>query len=431
MTPNGVGREKSSVTGASLSIIDPPLTAHDRWDSLSQLEARDAVIRAFLPEPLRHSRVEAACANAQAGPLHGVLIGVKNVIRVNGIDTRAGSALPPDALAGDQAAIVDRVEQAGGTVAGKTVTAEFAVTAPGPTRNPRHLDRTPGGSSSGSAAAVAAGMVPLALGTQTIGSVIRPAAYCGVVGFRPTWGVIPLHGVITNARSLDTVGLFTSDVRSADIAAAVLCKWTPEKVPDRLPVLGIPDDAYLGLADSEARCVFARQIESLQRAGYELRRETLVPDLGTFQRNVRTFQRFELAMTHVEWFSKYQHLYRAATAAAIREGQAVTPAQYEASSRWREKFITRTQSVMADAGIDAWISPAATGAPPQGLKSTGSAAMSAPFSFVGMPAIALTTHGNTLPYGVQLSAARHNDRYLLAIATGLETTLAINPPRVM
>lgn len=145
-------------------------------------------------------------------------------------------------------------------------------------------------------------MVPLALGTQTVGSVIRPAAYCGVVGFRPTWGVIPLDGVLTNARSLDTVGLVTVDARSAEIAAAALCQWTPAAPPDRLPVLGVPDDDYLDAADDDARLLFQQQIHRLQSAGYELRAATLVPDLKALHENLRLFQRFELAQAHQEWF---------------------------------------------------------------------------------------------------------------------------------
>lgn len=387
------------------------------------MEARDTAIAAFLPEIERRARVEAACAAAPAGPLHGVLVGVKDVIHVTGLDTRAGSALPPEALAGDQAKVVDRIEAAGGTVAGKTVTAEFAVAAPGPTRNPRCPGRTPGGSSSGSAAAVAAGMVPLALGTQTVGSVIRPAVCCGVVGFRPTWGVIPLDGVLTNARSLDTVGLFTADSRSAEIAAAALCQWTPTAPPNRLPVLGVPDEDYLDAADDDARLLFKQQLDRLQRAGYEVRTATLIPDLKALHENLRLFQRFELAQAHHDWFERYRHLYRPATAAAIKEGQAVTSAEYETSARWRERFITRSDALMNDKGIDLWITPAATGAPPLGLASTGSAAMSAPFSFAGMPAIALPTDDRDLPHGIQVAAARHNDRYLLAVATRLHTDL--------
>ncbi|MDQ2740668.1 MAG: amidase [Actinomycetota bacterium] len=405
----------------------PNSPAYSPRIALARIEAGDAVIRAFLPEALRRVRVEAACAAAPAGPLHGVLVGVKDVIRVTGLDTRAGSALPPEALAGEQASVIDRVQAAGATVAGKTVTAEFAVAAPGPTRNPRCFDRTPGGSSSGSAAAVAAGMVPLALGTQTIGSVIRPAAYCGVVGFRPTWGVIPLDGVLTNARSLDTVGLFTVDARSAQIAAAVLCQWTPLPPPDRPPVLGVPDDDYLDAADDDARLLFQQHLQRLQSAGYEVRPATLVPDLKALHDNLQIFQRFELAQAHQDWFKTYRHLYRPATAAAIQEGQQVTPAEYEASTRWREQFIASTDAIMNDTGIDVWITPAATGAPPLGLASTGSAVMSAPFSFAGMPAIALPTADHHLPHGVQVAAARHNDRYLLAVATTLETDLRHAP----
>ncbi|MFD0348601.1 amidase family protein [Kitasatospora aburaviensis] len=136
-------------------------------------------------------------------------------------------------LAGPQAVVVDRLRAAGALVAGKTVTAEFAGSAPGPTRNPHHPGHTPGGSSSGSAAAVAAGLVPLAIGTQTIGSVVRPAAYCGVVGFRPTFGRIPVDGVVPNAPSYDTLGLFTADLAGAALAAPCSATTGAPKRPKR------------------------------------------------------------------------------------------------------------------------------------------------------------------------------------------------------
>lgn len=387
------------------------------------MEAHDGVVRAFLDEPDRRSRVESALAVAPAGRLHNVLVGVKDIIRVDGLDTRAGSALPPEVFGGAQAAIVDRVQAAGGVVAGKTVTAEFAVSEPGPTRNPRHLDHTPGGSSSGSAAAVAAGMVPLALGTQTVGSVIRPAAFCGVVGFRPTWGVIPMDGVIPNACSLDTVGLFTADARSAAFAAAVLCQWAAAPEPERLPVLGVPDGTYLDAVDAESRSLFTEQLRRLQRSGYQVRTATLATDFAALDANLRTFQRFELAQAHREWFKNYQTLYRPGTAAAVREGQQVRPGQYRASAKWRDRFIAATDARMAEVGVDLWVTPAAPGPAPRGLASTGSAVMSAPFSFAGMPAISLPTHDAALPLGVQFVAARHQDVQLLASAPGLETVL--------
>ncbi len=165
-------------------------------NSCDRIESEDPQVHAFVAEPGRRARLLAAAAGLAARsagserkpPLYGVVAGIKDVIRVDGLPTRAGSRLPAEILAGPQAPAVGRLLAAGALVAGKTVTAEFAVIAPGPTRNPRAPGHTPGGSSSGSAAAVAAGMVPLALGTQTIASVIRPAAFCGVAGFRPTYG---------------------------------------------------------------------------------------------------------------------------------------------------------------------------------------------------------------------------------------------------
>ena len=417
-----------SLTG---SASDPDLHLRDPMWSLARIEALDPVVRAFVAEADRRQRVETSLAAAPPGPLHGILVGVKDVIRVDGLDTRAGSALPPGVLAGAQATVVDRIQAAGGVVAGKTVTAEFAVSEPGPTRNPRHLDRTPGGSSSGSAAAVAAGMVPLALGTQTVGSVIRPAAYCGVVGFRPTWGVVPLDGVLTNAVSLDTIGFFTPDTSFASSVAAVLYQWEPAPTPHRLPVLGVPECAYLDAANDETRRLFDVQLRRLEDAGYELRRATLVSDVDALHTQLRTLQRFELARTHRDWFTAHAELYRPATAAAVREGQRVTPAAYDHSVRWRDGFTISLQAGMEDAGIDLWVTPAAPGPPPRGLTSTGSAAMSAPFSFAGMPAITLPTLDGDLPNGLQLAAAPHCDRYLLATARDIEAALqATNAPPV-
>ncbi|WP_374205528.1 amidase family protein [Streptomyces sioyaensis] len=185
---------------------DDPVAAMHR--SCDRIDDVDPQVRAFVPEAGRRTRLlEAARKRAAAGAceaagrpaLYGVPVGIKDIVHADGLPTRAGSALPPEVLGGPQATVVDRLCAAGALIAGKTVTAEFAVTAPGPTRNPHHLAHTPGGSSSGSAAAVAAGMVPLAIGTQTVGSMIRPAAYCGVVGFKPTYGRIPVAGVIPNA----------------------------------------------------------------------------------------------------------------------------------------------------------------------------------------------------------------------------------------
>ena len=167
-------------------------------------------------------------------------MGVKDIIRVDGFPTRAGSRLPPHLFAGPQAACVTALRRAGALVLGKTVTTEFAGFEPGPTANPHRPGHTPGGSSSGSAAAVAAGYCPLALGTQTIGSVIRPAAFCGIVGFKPSLGRIATAGLVDFSPAVDTVGIFTQDLAGMGSVAAVLCgEWRRRTEADK-PVLGVP-----------------------------------------------------------------------------------------------------------------------------------------------------------------------------------------------
>jgi len=157
-------------------------------------------------------------------------VGIKDIFHVDGFVTRAGTRVPPERFAGPEAASVALLREAGALIAGKTVTTEFAYFEPGPTRNPHNPAHTPGGSSSGSAAAVAAGLCQLALGTQTIGSVIRPAAFCGVVGFKPSFGRIPTSGLVYFSRTIDHVGLFTQDLDGMELAASVLCRdWQPSK----------------------------------------------------------------------------------------------------------------------------------------------------------------------------------------------------------
>ncbi len=171
---------------------------------LARLEEADAQIRSLMPERGRAERLERELSATPDGPLRGLVVGVKDIFHVDGLPTTAGSTLPVEELAGPEAAAVSLLRNAGAVVLGKTVTTEFAFAEPGPTRNPRNPEHTPGGSSSGSAAAVAAGHCPLALGSQTVGSVIRPAAFCGVVGYKPSYGRISTAGVIPLAESFSS-----------------------------------------------------------------------------------------------------------------------------------------------------------------------------------------------------------------------------------
>ncbi|WP_106685881.1 amidase [Streptomyces violaceusniger] len=403
-----------------------------------RIEAADGEIRAFVPEPGRRERLlrEARMADERwDGPggrpaLFGVPVGVKDIVHVDGLPTRAGSDVPAEALAGPQASLVDRLRAAGALVAGKTVTAEFAVTAPGPTRNPHHLGHTPGGSSSGSAAAVAAGMVPLAVGTQTIGSMIRPAAYCGVVGFKPTHGRIPSDGVIANAPTFDTVGLFAPDVATLAPAAAVLCDgWRPSDdggaATGRRPVLGVPLGPYLDRADAEARSIFEERAGRLEAAGFTVRRMPFPDDFDRVVAERVVIGRYELARTHAVWFPRHAERYREQTAEAIRQGQRIGDDAYAAALRERAAFRDRLVAAMDRDGIDLWITPAATGPAPYGLRSTGDSVMSLPWSYAGVPALALPAgrSAGSLPLGVQCVARPGADERLLAWAVDLEPTL--------
>ena len=403
----------------------------------ARIAAADREIRAFVTEPGRQRRLAADArqlsrtwpAAASQPALFGVPVGIKDVIHVDGLPTTAGSRLPPTELAGREAAVVARLRRAGALIAGKTVTAEFAVLAPGPTRNPRDLRRTPGGSSSGSAAAVAAGLVPLAIGTQTIASVIRPAAYCGVPGFRPTRGRVPADGVVPFAPSLDTVGWFAVDAAGLARAAAVLYEdWAPaaaEAAAHRPPVLGVPAGRYLDRATRPALAAFDAQTRLLSAAGYQVCRVPVLDDMDEIERQLFIITRYELAGVHGRWFSRYGAVYQPPTAAAIRAGQAIDRRRYAVALTARDDLAGRLAEVMAGSGVDIWITPAATGPAPIGLGSTGDPVMSIPWSLAGLPALTLPAGQVTrLPVGVQCVAAAGADERLVYWAAGLETVLA-------
>ncbi|MFJ1706739.1 amidase [Kitasatospora sp. NPDC088346] len=408
----------------------PPSAYVERLCAL--IDRLDPVVRAFVPEPGRYHRLveearrleESWPAAADRPELYGVAVGVKDVVRVDGLPTHAGSALPPGVLGGPQASLVGRLRAAGALIAGKTVTAEFAVRAPGATRNPHDPAHTPGGSSSGSAAAVAAGLVPLAIGTQTVGSVIRPAAYCGVVGFRPTYGRIPVDGVVAHSPSLDTVGVFTSDLAGTRLAAGVLCdRWTPRE-PGRPPVCGVPVGAYLDRVRPSARAEFDDTIRRLRDGGLEIRAVEVLGDFDALVRHLLLVDRYELAREHRDLFPRFGGLYRPETAAEIRRGHEIDAADHTAALHARDAFRRRLADRTTAEGIDLWLTPAATGPAPRGLDSTGDAVMSLPWSFAGVPAVTLPAGRlDGLPLGLQCVGPAGGDEDLLAFAALIEERL--------
>lgn len=402
------------------------MSLHDRLDGLESLfREREPSLQAFVPEEGRFERLRREADALPRGALYGLPVGVKDVFHVDGFPTRAGSRVPAEHLRGPEAASVTLLKRAGALILGKTVSTEFAYFAPGPTRNPHHPERTPGGSSSGSAAAVAAGLCPLALGTQTIGSIVRPAAYCGVAGFKPSYGRISAEGVIPLAPSLDHVGFFTPDVETAVLAAGVLIPdWNPPAA-GRRPVLGIPEGPYLSRPSEEGQVHFHSTCERLTRAGFEIWSMPVMPDFEEIEKRHRRLVAAEAAQVHSEWFRRFHSLYAPQTVDLIRHGQAVSAAEIEQDRAGREKLREELTASMDAHAIDLWLSPPALGPAPRGLASTGDPIMNLPWTYAGMPSLGLPAglSQEGLPMGLQITGRFGADELLLAWGAEIERAL--------
>jgi Asp-tRNA(Asn)/Glu-tRNA(Gln) amidotransferase A subunit family amidase len=412
----------------------------DQWSPVDidrivrRLNDVEPVIHAFVDEVDRATRLRGEAERLNDWPatgeartrLLGVPVGVKDIIRVDGLPTTAGSRLPPALFDGPEASIVTRLRVAGALIVGKTVTAEFAVFHPGPTRNPHNPQHTPGGSSSGSAAAVAAGECVLALGTQTIGSVIRPAAYCGIVGVKPTGGRMPGDGIVPCSPSLDQSGYFTQDVAGALLAASVLIDgWNRQAAEtDRRPVLGVPDGPYLRQATPEGLEAFEQQQRQLREGGFEVRHVPLLADISEIDRLHRALMFGEMAEEHHDWFQQYASLYAPRTAELVRFGQTVDVATMERARAARTRLRDDLASIMDQEGIDLWISPPAPGTAPVGITATGDPVMNLPWTNAALPVLTLpsgTVDG--LPVGLQVAGRFGSDEALLVWAAAIEATL--------
>ena len=398
-----------------------------------RIDRCEELLQALLPEPGRKERLlreaEALVARhpepAGRPPLYGILVGVKDIIRVDGFPTRAGSRLPPHLLGGPQASCVTALRRAGALVLGKTRTTEFAGFDPGPTANPHRPGHTPGGSSSGSAAAVAAGYCPLALGTQTIGSVVRPAAFCGVVGFKPSLGRIDTAGLLDFSPAVDTVGMFTQDLAGMGSVAAVLSAGWKQRTEADKPVLGVPRGPFLEQATAAGLEAFGEQVESLREAGFVVRRPPLLEDIEEINRRHGHLVQREFAEVHQDWFETHGHLYGEGSAGVLREGRRVDAAEYHGGLAGRLQLRRTLAAKMQEEGIDLWISPAATGAAPAGLETTGDPAMNLPWTHAGVPVLTLPAgrSSNGLPLGLQCAAAFGRDESLLAWGEHLSASL--------
>ena len=421
-------------------------------ETCARIDDAEPDIQALLPEEDRHGRLrrEAEALRDRypepegRPPLYGVLVGVKDIFNVDGFETRAGSKLPPELFAGPEAPVVTRLKELGALILGKTVTTEFACFVPGPTRNPVNTAYTPGGSSSGSAAAVAAGYCPLALGSQTIGSVIRPAAFCGIAGFKPSRGLLSTEGVVPVAPSLDHVGFFTQDAEELAVPLSMLT-GEPEEEGPGWATLAIPEGPYLAQTSPEALAAFEAQVARLERGERRIKRVCVLEDIESINQAHKRLMMAEMAIAHDDWFARYEGLYAPETAALIREGRTV-PESEIASARNRRDGVERElsrpltphrhsrrrftitewmEALKMDGGIWAWIAPAATDAPPAGIASTGDPIMNLPWTLAGMPVATVYADKaeSGMPFGMQIVGEIGNDAFIAALANQLSKEL--------
>ena len=356
-----------------------------------------------------------------AGTLSGIPFGAKDIIETRGLATEYGSPIYRGRIGTEDAAIVRALRQRGAVLLGKTRTAAFAHRTPAPTRNPHALEHTPGGSSSGSAAAVAAGMVPIALGTQTKGSVLRPASYCGVTGFKASYGLLPMEGVLPLAKSLDTLGFFTHT--PGDMLALWESLGYPTGVAEECAV-GVPES--LTGVEPAMTAAFQHAIARLRTAGLSIHAVDLAEMLAGLADANDTVMHYEGARFHEQRFAEHGDRLDE-LAVLVRNGLLIPVERYDEARRYVDQCRPRVAELYKATPVI--LVPAATGPAPHGLGWTGDARMNAPWTTLGTPAISIpmpVTSG--LPLGLQLTADHGQDARVLRAADRLYGILRAGAP---
>jgi len=421
-----------------LRLFKKDQAAGDRYAAacLKKAETVEPVLKAFEYLPVNTSR--------QPGPLSGIPVAIKDIIATSDMPTTNGSPIYKDCVPSADAWVVERLRNLGATIFGKTVSTEFAWRHPGPTVNPWNPAHTPGGSSSGSAAAVAAGLVPLALGTQTLGSIIRPAAFNGVVGFKPSFGAIPRTGVHPLSPSLDHVGFFARHVD--DVACALsLLGGASDRDPHGRPVPafqipldeGVPPLAAPRLAivrfekwsraEPEQQNLFEAAIAKLRGAGAILEELELTELDQSNWDAINTILTSEAAVIFGELVANYPDRSSGHLKSLVQAGKATTAYAYLTAKALQEKL--RLAFTAQISGFDAVLTLPAFGEAPEGLSFTGDAAYCAPWTLLGVPALSLPSgFGKTgLPLGLQIVGPYREDYRTLRVAKWVESVLMFDP----
>lgn len=400
-----------------IDLLEPRIQAFQYLDKERALElAREADRR--------------IAAGRTPGALHGVPVGVKDIIDVRGVVTSMGSPIYKGYVPPMNSEVVDRLHAAGALVLGKTVTTEFAFMVPNKTRNPWNATHTPGGSSSGSAAAVACGFVPAAIGTQTNGSVIRPAAFCGVVGYKAGKGVLSTEGILPFSPTLDQPGAFTRNVEDAALIVANLAhsRWVISPQISALkhaPRLVAVKSPVWHLAEPDQRSRFATDVAVLRESAAIVDEIELPPSFNDAHKVHRSIMLYEGAAgsRHLRAHAPYRAQFSDFLLRALEEGDKISVAEYERALRKREALQRDFSRFLDD--YDAVVTPPAAGEAPGSLETTGDPSFCTIWTLLGVPAITIPTglgsHG--MPLGLQIIGNQGESNHLLATAMWCERQL--------
>jgi Asp-tRNA(Asn)/Glu-tRNA(Gln) amidotransferase A subunit family amidase len=435
MTLSGI-----SATEAAEKIRNGEISSEELvQDCLDRIDLVDDQIEAWAHLRADYALEQARNLDAQrqaggpVGPLHGIPIAIKDICDTQALPTENGTVLDSGRQPKEDCKIVSLLKEAGAVIMGKSVTTELAVYGPGKTRNPHNPDHTPGGSSSGSAAAVASYMVPLAIGTQTNGSVLRPASYCGVFGFKPTHGLIPRTGILKQSPPLDTVGTFARSIEDIALFTEALIAFdskdaatrararpslaqTAGEEPPMNPIIAFAKTAVWDHADKETQEAFAELAEILGDDCADLPLSEPFDHAIEMHRNIMFA---DLAKSFAGYYERGKDHLTGTLCEMIEEGQKVSAVDYNIAVDGRDLLNTGLDAVFDY--YDVIITPATTGEAPAGLDATGSPLFNTLATYCGVPAITvpLMEGPNGLPLGVQLIGKRGDDARLLRTANWL------------